>query len=902
MEPDFIRQQVHNVWRVLSANAKLVQDRRLTIEGAFVDTEFVVDQAVLLYEAVVDSVSIYMGNIRGQNRDLPFLIMRPEFLSQQAEMLKAVIDDSVRLQDMSKTSFSDLTSLGDTFVLNMVNNIRDVVTDVASAAGPSTVPVAKLSIARPLYVQKLALSFQCVMNAYLLQRRGVVILHEKRVAAEHAEAELKAQKEALATENAAALSKISELEATVATLRQECEQRETSAQQAAEAAQGRISKLEQELAILSEEHLRCPSPADTQESELDALREDYKALIQTQEAHCEAVAQSAQELETVKNEKLQLQQECDKTVAELSKVRKAHEEFTLTRAQEYERMNAEILRLDDALREKTITANALSDEKTRLKASLDGANDELKQVQTQLAATVIQCDTWKAAMDDMVTRQMDVIEEARQQAAAQEREIVDKLLNNATKKIEDLEAQLKEKDSEIDSLRDASSRQTSGTAVASAMRLPASPPPSSRKRAFTEDKLSKASASTSKGSAYTLDLTSHGSPLPPDRLKELASFPEIAVDFGPGQTTPAIFTRQSLSNILGGSIQGLIVRCTKSATTLACENGIQDYLCPNMDHNAWSPPGPGKHGYIQVGLGRDRKLFNTGVHRHVFVGAGKHFVYCGWYLVLRVEPLTKDEWSTLPPKVRNYMCSSTLVRVPVSASTSTSDANASPSPSTQVQGTYSETTVNKEHSNELRSAEQVLGMYNAGTLRAPCVRLQCVGFDTEFYRKLVRANDLFFENKPRPPPPPPSAGAAGPSFKRRRTTNTVAEDKAEDSEEEVSLAAAAVAAKTKASTSSPGIPANEQPQGSTSTGTTSENAPPVGSSSNTSVPPANAGGAPATQPVPSTMRQTRLAARTQSGSLTLRIPGRTLKDHSWGADDVLELTSESDDDDLYADF
>ena len=134
----------------------------------------------------------------------------------------------------------------------------------------------QLSIARPLYVQKLALSFQCVMNAYLLQRRGVVILHEKvsisehfsqwpdwlfqRVAAEHAEAELKAQKEALATENAAALSKISELEATVATLWQECEQREASAQQAAEAAQGRISKLEQELAILSEEHLRCPSP------------------------------------------------------------------------------------------------------------------------------------------------------------------------------------------------------------------------------------------------------------------------------------------------------------------------------------------------------------------------------------------------------------------------------------------------------------------------------------------------------------------------------------------------------------------------------------------------------------------------------------------------------------------
>ena len=48
-----------------------------------------------------------------------------------------------------RTYASKLTSLGDTFVLNMVNNIRDVVTDVASAAGPSTVPVAKVCILVP---------------------------------------------------------------------------------------------------------------------------------------------------------------------------------------------------------------------------------------------------------------------------------------------------------------------------------------------------------------------------------------------------------------------------------------------------------------------------------------------------------------------------------------------------------------------------------------------------------------------------------------------------------------------------------------------------------------------------------------------------------------------------------
>lgn len=71
-----------------------------------------------------------------------------------------------------------------------------------------------------------------------------------------------------------------------------------------------------------------------------------------------------------------------------------------------------------------------------------------------------------------------------------------------------------------------------------------------------------------------------------------------------------------------------------------------------MDHNAWSPAGPGQHGYMQVGLGRDAKLFNDdGEERHVFVGTGRFFLYCGWYHVQRVTALTAEEWATLPDKV-----------------------------------------------------------------------------------------------------------------------------------------------------------------------------------------------------------------------------------------------------------
>ncbi|KAI0778526.1 hypothetical protein BD413DRAFT_110610 [Trametes elegans] len=238
--------------------------------------------------------------------------------------------------------------------------------------------------------------------------------------------------------------------------------------------------------------------------------------------------------------------------------------------------------------------------------------------------------------------------------------------------------------------------------------------------------------------------------MPPERVQELDALPSVSVDLGPGDGAPAIFTRKSLSSILGGSIQGLVVRCTDSASNLAQRHGIQDYLCPNLDHNAWSPTGPGKHGYMQVGLGRDSKRFNEGDLRHVFVGAGSHLQYCGWYRVLRVQPLTKEEWATLPQKVKE---------------------------------TYSETTVKKEKSTlSSMSKEQVLTMYNSGEHRAPCVRLQCIAFDTAFYQELVCANDKFFEGKP--PVLPPSAGSSARAPKRRKVAEATAGPKEHSEESE----------------------------------------------------------------------------------------------------------------------
>lgn len=94
-----------------------------------------------------------------------------------------------------------------------------------------------------------------------------------------------------------------------------------------------------------------------------------------------------------------------------------------------------------------------------------------------------------------------------------------------------------------------------------------------------------------------------------------------------------------------------------SATALAKKHGIFCYLCPNSDHNSWCPEQPGQHGYIFVGLGKEKDTFITPTILNVFVGTKSPgqskpvFKYLGLYRVSRVEALTVEEWLSLPLKV-----------------------------------------------------------------------------------------------------------------------------------------------------------------------------------------------------------------------------------------------------------
>lgn len=156
------------------------------------------------------------------------------------------------------------------------------------------------------------------------------------------------------------------------------------------------------------------------------------------------------------------------------------------------------------------------------------------------------------------------------------------------------------------------------------------------------------------------------------------------------------------------------------------KNIVSSYLCPTLDHHPWCPSIPGQHGYIFVGLGKDKYSYKSAITRNLFVGLpkgqGKHriFRYLGKYQVSRVEPLSCDEWATLSSEVSLTNCISSLYTWLTWS---------------QTKVTYANLTYGKE--NDLPSIDDILSAYESGKNQIPCVQLQCIGFDSRFYRALV---------------------------------------------------------------------------------------------------------------------------------------------------------------------
>ncbi|KAJ3538730.1 hypothetical protein NMY22_g5040 [Coprinellus aureogranulatus] len=196
--------------------------------------------------------------------------------------------------------------------------------------------------------------------------------------------------------------------------------------------------------------------------------------------------------------------------------------------------------------------------------------------------------------------------------------------------------------------------------------------------------------------------------IPTPRRNQLATFPDVNVDLDAGsEEDENTFTREFMSSVIGGSIQPLIVRVA-SQSTLSKKRKVSGYLCPSLDHNPWCPSKPGKHGFMFVGLGREKDTFSEPEVHNVFVGLPKkgkdrrRFRYLGKYKAFRVQPLTVQEWAGLPEHVKK---------------------------------TYAKTT--KDKTKDIRSVEEILKAYDTGELSVPCVQLQCIDFDYELYKAMI---------------------------------------------------------------------------------------------------------------------------------------------------------------------
>lgn len=185
----------------------------------------------------------------------------------------------------------------------------------------------------------------------------------------------------------------------------------------------------------------------------------------------------------------------------------------------------------------------------------------------------------------------------------------------------------------------------------------------------------RAARSNVSAASSKFSLLNYASPIPRLRQDVLDRLPKFNVTL-PRNCHEVFFTRDLLTKVIGGAIQPLMVkfvlllsldfvvlsplmslssyyRVTESASDVARKWGINGYMCPNMEHNPWSPTGPGKHGYMQVGIGQKKHTFVEPEDHHVFVGVGgvRKYVYCGKYRMSRVDHLNREEWHTLPEKV-----------------------------------------------------------------------------------------------------------------------------------------------------------------------------------------------------------------------------------------------------------
>ncbi len=89
---------------------------------------------------------------------------------------------------------------------------------------------------------------------------------------------------------------------------------------------------------------------------------------------------------------------------------------------------------------------------------------------------------------------------------------------------------------------------------------------------------------------------------------------------------------------------------------------------------------------------------------------------------------------------------------------------------------YSDSAMQKDKSDRPTTIRQVFADHESGALRVPCLRLQCVAFNTAFHEELIQANRVYLEETAK------RSNSGGGRWKRQRVA--AADDSSSDSSED----------------------------------------------------------------------------------------------------------------------
>ncbi|KAI0094639.1 hypothetical protein BDY19DRAFT_901777 [Irpex rosettiformis] len=210
--------------------------------------------------------------------------------------------------------------------------------------------------------------------------------------------------------------------------------------------------------------------------------------------------------------------------------------------------------------------------------------------------------------------------------------------------------------------------------------------------------------------------------IPVARRQVLQAFPPIDVpDWATGEIT---FSRAELTALLGGGLQGVDGKFG-TPRRVAAAHGLTGCIYPQRQTNPWLPILPGQHGYMFLGLegpAKDNVKFFEPTERALFIQEGPNsWRYYGLYVIQRHanNDLEKEEWMQFDESFKDG------------------------------KGSYSDTTLAKQlgkgydalvknHLSDYRQrTTEIRGEYDAGTRRVPCITLQCIGYNVQFFQDIV---------------------------------------------------------------------------------------------------------------------------------------------------------------------